>query len=753
MKMCRIYFLLFLFIFFSTSSYAENLSNAEKETRIDAFIESLQADNPSKKFDAIKHDIIITNKLNIIHSKISHETLKKLSDLIWLKNLNIPENQLAGLPESFGNLTNLTGLDLHNNQLISLPESFGNLIKLKTLRLSRTELTSLPNSLGNLTQLTSLNLSNNQLQNLPDSFDNLKQLTSLNLSDNQFQNLPDSFDNLKQLTSLNLSDNQLQNLPDSFDNLKQLTSLDLSDNQFEKLPESFSNLIKLKILDLSNNKFEKLPESFSNLIKLYTLYLSDNQLQNLPALFADLRNSIQLIDLTRNPLQPRGLGNVLGEEDLHRIFGDRVILPRLGKKRYKMIPITEAALYEKLDATEIAVNRETIKDYRMPDVPDLGWDVLTFMKNWQSLLGLLILEDPEENRIKKIDLGERTETEKNYMSKAISYELLANDFNNPYLDLSNRQKIEQYIFPRLNGFLKTIWELPLEKNEKSGWQMYEGSLPALKRNLSYIVSRMIDENLDADSRHVLMSQLSNALFHCPTGQKEGIEVIILSLMTELKGESLTDKIFELLAREKNLLFKSTIMPGNSGQNVHILSVYFERLKDILGLTGYFEHFEEKIGAMGQDPFKGSLGNALEVFYAKFNPDYLVQFILNHIENDVDFELRQTYLNMIDNSPIDPEDMNKVETYIKQAQKERPLLIGNLSNYLSAMGIIKTKDGLTNLGWENYFESDPMGATYPKFKINGIKKILIQMKVLKQKEEDDSSSSTVSSSSSSRDMAE
>jgi Leucine-rich repeat (LRR) protein len=58
-------------------------------------------------------------------------------------------------------------LDLSNNKLTSLPDSFGNL-KVNRLYLSNNKLTSLPDSFGNL-KLNYLNLSNNKLTSLPDS--------------------------------------------------------------------------------------------------------------------------------------------------------------------------------------------------------------------------------------------------------------------------------------------------------------------------------------------------------------------------------------------------------------------------------------------------------------------------------------------------------------------------------------------------------------------------------------------------------
>ena len=62
-----------------------------------------------------------------------------------------------------------TELDLRSMQLTELPESIGQLTQLTSLDLSSNQLTALPDSLGQLTQLTFLNLANNRLTTLPDS--------------------------------------------------------------------------------------------------------------------------------------------------------------------------------------------------------------------------------------------------------------------------------------------------------------------------------------------------------------------------------------------------------------------------------------------------------------------------------------------------------------------------------------------------------------------------------------------------------
>ncbi|QZA59211.1 NEL-type E3 ubiquitin ligase domain-containing protein [Candidatus Rhabdochlamydia porcellionis] len=186
-----------------------------------------------------------------------------------LKELDLSENQLTTLPDTFRNLSRLTRLSLSTNQLTTLPKTLGNLSQLTMLDLGTNQLTTLPNTLGNLSRLTWLDLTANQLITLPDTLGNLAQLDQLDLGTNQLTTLPNTLGNLSQLTELDLNTNQLTTLPDTLGNLSQLTWLNLSTNQLIALPDTFGNLSRLKTLELSNNysltkiplKILELPES------------------------------------------------------------------------------------------------------------------------------------------------------------------------------------------------------------------------------------------------------------------------------------------------------------------------------------------------------------------------------------------------------------------------------------------------------------------------------------------------------------
>jgi leucine-rich repeat protein SHOC2 len=125
--------------------------------------------------------------------------------------------------------------------------------KCTKLFLSNDGITRLPDTIGNLSNLTYLNLSGNQLTILPDAIGNLSSLSGLELSENKLTELPSNIGNLNCLSYLNLCNNQLTKLPKDVCKLLHLSRLDLSNNKLSELPENMSKLIKLTELNLINN--------------------------------------------------------------------------------------------------------------------------------------------------------------------------------------------------------------------------------------------------------------------------------------------------------------------------------------------------------------------------------------------------------------------------------------------------------------------------------------------------------------------
>ena len=133
------------------------------------------------------------NKQKIWHLLIHQEPHSSKSDEDGYEEVVIPDNicpaegirsiclrgKVVKVPTWTFTQTNLSGC----YSLESLPESIGQLNELTSLKLSGCMIKSLPESIGNLSNLTSLNLSGcENLESLPLSIDNLSKLASLDVS-------------------------------------------------------------------------------------------------------------------------------------------------------------------------------------------------------------------------------------------------------------------------------------------------------------------------------------------------------------------------------------------------------------------------------------------------------------------------------------------------------------------------------------------------------------------------------------------
>jgi internalin A len=263
-----------------------------------------------------------------LSGKWIQEVPESIGQLTNLTYLNLSSNQLTALPESIGQLINLTYLNLSSNQLTALPESIGQLINLTYLNLSSNQLTALPESIGQLINLTYLNLSSNQLTALPESIGQLSNLASLYLRSIQLTVLPDWIGQLSNLISLYLSDNQLTVLPESIGQLTNLISLYFDANQLTVLPESIGQLTNLTSLNFDANQLTVLPESIGQLTNLTSLYFTSNKLRTLPESIGQLSNLISLyLGNNQLTLLPESIGRLTNLTSLNLGNNQLTLLP------------------------------------------------------------------------------------------------------------------------------------------------------------------------------------------------------------------------------------------------------------------------------------------------------------------------------------------------------------------------------------------------------------------------------------------
>ncbi len=179
------------------------------------------------------------------------------------------------MPESIGDLINLSYLNLNGNGLNTLPENIGNLKKLKELNIRDNNLSILPESIGNLKELKELDIGDNYLKVLPESIGNLKELKELNIGDNNLKILPESIGNLKALKELSMHYNNLNTLPESIGNLKELKRLNIRDNNLSILPDSIAELKALESLILDNNQLTDLSNRVIQFLEGLGLTIND----------------------------------------------------------------------------------------------------------------------------------------------------------------------------------------------------------------------------------------------------------------------------------------------------------------------------------------------------------------------------------------------------------------------------------------------------------------------------------------------
>ncbi|XP_045039741.2 toll-like receptor 13 [Desmodus rotundus] len=196
--------------------------------------------------------------------------------------LNLVENNIHSVNDSFEGLSNLETLLLSHNQITNIHKNaFVPLFKLKHLSLSRNHITNFSNVLEavqHLPRLAYLDLTNNNISILDHSPRLLVSLTQLSLQGNALMELNFSSLSLPNVTTLDVSQNSLTVIQHvSLETLPQLRSLNLSGTlvRLEMIPAK--HLQNLREVDLSTQDFRG---SHSN------IYTVCRFLRNLPMLEA-----------------------------------------------------------------------------------------------------------------------------------------------------------------------------------------------------------------------------------------------------------------------------------------------------------------------------------------------------------------------------------------------------------------------------------------------------------------------------------
>jgi len=395
----------------------------------------------------------------------------------------------------------------------------------------------------------------------------------------------------KNLKELSIHFTELSQLPPEIKGLTQLQKLDLYGNKLTSLPSEIGGLTQLQTFRLSGNLLTSLPPEIGELSQLQVLGLSHNQLTSLPGSILNLQNSLVLLNLIGNPIVETGTDGNLGRRELSALFGDRIIFGGV-QQPSDFKKITKEDAIRNVLAQPLHWNLEKLKLLINNRVPSSEYTEQQMLEAWTGSFAPLIVK-------------ENNELMANYIKKLY----------NPDMEYK-RWPMEQKFIPMTKDLLEAVFKecLKVDSRQDKSKQDKEA---IIRSNLSAICT---------------------GIKHCPDRQISELRFAYGVLKGNEQNEELTLKqmVEQSLAAIKERIFDNVFTPGASSQNVHVMTYWKKRLGPDLGFDF---NFETNIGTMGQDPYHGEPGNALEAFFSGFTPNVVMSLLLDEINDKGSFLCR------------------------------------------------------------------------------------------------------------------
>jgi len=264
-----------LYTFFSQENNLQKLRSIVKDINNKCYISN------ERNYSILYSNFPILNNLKCIGNFNDHNTIINNDYItLWLQPGKFKAETLRIIREPYVllnkykiNNIHTTRLHIINCLLTAIPYSISNLIYLKELNLSDNFLDDLPLSISELKNLTILILNFNRFTTIPNNIMKLNLLT-LSMTSNLITEIPVNVNRLINLKQLYLSCNNIKFIPNL--KLKSLHTLDLRTNHITEIPHHLIQLVKLKKLDLSFNELTNIPKFLSEM-NLQCLDLEQNK--------------------------------------------------------------------------------------------------------------------------------------------------------------------------------------------------------------------------------------------------------------------------------------------------------------------------------------------------------------------------------------------------------------------------------------------------------------------------------------------
>ncbi|KAI5191516.1 hypothetical protein NEMIN01_1542 [Nematocida minor] len=437
----------------------------------------------------------------------------------------------------------------------------------------------IPDSIAEYKNLTSISITNSKIKTISSRISQLKHLQVLDISNcKDLERLPSGLFECPRLISLTVTNCSIKELPDSV-GLSKLTKLTLSYNKLSELPETLSNIYGLRYLNLSNNALTEFPFNFHELDRLVEINLSNNQI---------------VFRQKDNEEYKRRYNYVTKEQ---YIYGSSRDVP-------------EFTVLPKLESADLSSNF-------IEDIP-----TVFFMS--QAIKSL----DCSNNRIKTV-------------SRLIDYLLRRQKF--VCINLKDNKTLQEYgNMETTCGFREIFWLF--NRKAKFSEEVSEKLAEVISREKAYklLEDRILEERVWNFERVKTIKK-----------QYEPFPANDLSIRDK---NSYIKKILKYKINEYLLILKDNIQcalfsfpnkTSNPNPNIIGLDIFWmHKMQEEIGPEGMeillkkehaqysplYPYLNEKI----EDPFFGSLGNALLAFYTRFTVKTAVNYIRCKINSEAIF---------------------------------------------------------------------------------------------------------------------
>ncbi len=278
-----------------------------------------------------------TQALSLTFAGNALADLDQLQVMQSLLTLNLAQNKISKLPDSFQALSALTSLNLSENFFTEMPILLSSFDSLRVLDVSSNKLVGIPQYFKGFTSLASLRISFNPISSLPFY---LWAAPALNRVDTEgcsimsppvpviqfgVRTVVNYFEKVELAhasQSLSLVDYNLVDMPLEPLKVHSLTNLDLSRNKLSFIPDIISAISELTVFSATHNCITSITDKISRLTCLKTLRLSHNKtLVSLPESLVTCTTLTELLldscGFRSSPVEICGRGNLKSINLLH----------------------------------------------------------------------------------------------------------------------------------------------------------------------------------------------------------------------------------------------------------------------------------------------------------------------------------------------------------------------------------------------------------------------------------------------------